>query len=274
MNAFNRLLELHVPVLAGGLAFFGAVSVFPLLALVLLFYGFVSTPDEAVVFVDSVKHLMPSDAHATISSELALLAGWAPHHVTPSIIVAIALITWSTMSGWKALISGVRLVAHEQSQISIAGFQFRSLLLSFLSIGAIVTAIVVFVLFARILAAPDAAADATAIPEPAWRRFRSELIVWGLASLGIYAALLTIYRVAISRANASLRHCSQGAAVGAFAWFIAISVFDYYAETASWRTIYGTLTGIIAFLFWFYISAYTALLGAAFAGSIKDTAEA
>jgi membrane protein len=271
LNSFYRLLEMHVPVLAGGLAFFGAISVFPLLALVLLCYGFLSTPADAIAFIDSVKHLMPKDAHPAISSELALLADWAPHHLTPSILLAIALITWSAMSGWKALIAGVRLVAHDHSQISIAGFQFRSLLLSFFSIGAIVTAIVVFVLFVRILAASESGAEIATPPAAGAKKIRLELAIWALASLGIYIALLMIYRVAISRSQASLRHCSQGAAVGALAWFIAITVFDYYAETASWRTIYGTLTGIIAFLLWFYISAYTALLGAAFAASMNES---
>ena len=271
-SSIERLFQIDVPVLAGGLAFYGVLSVFPSLALALLIYGFIASQLEVLAFAEATKHLLPHHAHRIVSDEFALLADWAPHHFTPGVVLGVALVAWSAMSGWKALISGIRVVSGERSHLSILGYQFQSLFLSFVFVGAIVTAILAFMIIVRILGTPiELSAPGQSIESG--KLIRLEVLIWTLASLGIYMALLTIYRVAISRSKASLADCAKGAAAATLAWFLAILAFDLYAESASWRTIYGALTGMIAFLLWFYISAYTALFGAAFAASLKQQRE-
>ncbi len=271
-TALNRLLELDIPVLAGGLAFYGVLSVFPTIALTLLAYGFVSSQAEAQLFARSLEDLLPHHAHRLISEEIARLSAWAPHHFSPGILIVTVVIVWSSMAGWKALISGIRVVAREDRPLTLVGYQARSLVLSFLFIGAIITSILLFFVLIRVLGVGASPASPMAFSgiDP----FRFELLIWGIASIGIYMALVTIYRTAISRARASLKDCAQGAAAGTIAWFLAISAFDFYAEFANWRTMYGALTGVIAFLLWFYVSAYAALFGAAYASSLAQIRKA
>lgn len=267
--AGRRLLELDIPVVAGGLAFFGVLSVFPSIALSLLLYGLISTPGEVQLLVDAIKHLVPHHAHTIISTEFRLLADWAVHHIGLGVALAVGLVAWSAMSGWKALISGIRLVTGEQHRLTMVGYQFQSLILSFVFVGAIAISAMVFILLVRVLGLP-ATGSANGLNFPlVSAHLREELLIWIVASIGIYFSLLTIYRVTISRGTASLPDCSKGAIAGAIAWFVSIAVFDLYAEKASWRSIYGTLTGVIAILLWFYVSAYAALFGAAYAASLR-----
>lgn len=269
--AGKRLLEWDIPVIAGGLAFFGVLSVFPSIGLALLLYSLFSTPDEAQLLADAIKHLVPHDAHRIISTEFRLLADWAAHHIGFGMALAVALVAWSAISGWKALISGVRLVTGEERRLTIVGYHFQSLVLSFVFVGAIAIGAMVFILLVRVLDfAPTVSVNGINI-SLVFKHFREELLIWMIASVGIYVSLLTIYRVTIPHGTASFPDCSKGAVAGAIAWFICIAVFDLYAEKASWRSIYGTLTGVIAILFWFYVSAYAALFGAAFAASLKRT---
>ena len=270
--AVVRLLELDVPVVAGGLAFFGVLSVFPSIALALLAYGLLAVPGEASLLANALKYLLPDAAHDIIMGEFRLLANWAAHHIGFGVGVTIALVLWSAMAGWKALISGIRLVTGEQRRLTIIGYQFQSFILSFLFIGAIAIAIMGFILLVRVVgyeAVVGAGASASN-----WSVLRAELIIWAFASLGIYIALFAIYRVAISRSKASSADCSTGALAGALAWFGCVAVFDLYAETAAWHTIYGRLAGSVAILLWFDVSAYAALFGAAYAAALKRVREA
>ena len=269
--AIVRLLGLDVPVVAGGLAFFGVLSVFPSIALALLAYGLLAVPGEASLLANAFKYLLPGAAHEIIVSEFRLLANWAAHHIGVGVGITIALVLWSAMAGWKALISGIRLVTGEQRRLTVIGYQFQSLMLSFLFIGAIAIAIMAFILLVRVVGYEAVMGDGAA--GSSWSVLRAELIIWALASLGIYGALFAIYRVAISRSKASLADCSLGAMAGAFAWFCCVAVFDLYAETAAWHTIYGRLAGSVAILLWFYVSAYAALFGAAYAAALKRARE-
>ena len=65
-----------------------------------------------------------------------------------------------------------------------------------------------------------------------------------------------------------------GTSAGMVLWFCCVAVFDLYAETAAWHTIYGRLAGSVAILLWFYVSAYAALFGAAYAAAQKRVREA
>jgi membrane protein len=265
--AVARLLELDVPVVAGALAFFGVLSVFPSVALALVVYGLVATPDEASLLADAIKRLLPQDTHLIIEGELRLLSDWAAHHVGFGVLASVLLVAWSAMAGWKALISGIRLVTAERRHLTMVGYQFQSFVLSFLFIGAIAVTIMIYIVLVRVLAAGEGAGSAVGPSILAY--VRAETVVWVVASIGIYIALLGIYRVAISRATASDADCARGALVGSVAWFLCVVAFDLYAEQAAWHTIYGRLAGSIAILLWFYVSAYAALFGAAVAAALK-----
>lgn len=267
--AVARLLELDVPVVAGGLAFFGVLSVFPSVALALVVYGLVATPDEASLLADAIKRLLPQDTHLIIESELRLLSDWAAHHVGFGVLASVLLVAWSAMAGWKALIAGIRLVTAERRHLTMVGYQFQSFVLSFLFIGAIAVAIMIYIVLVRVLATGGGEGAGGAAGPAVLAYVRAETVVWVVASIGIYIALLGIYRVAISRATASDADCARGALVGSVAWFLCVVAFDLYAEQAAWHTIYGRLAGSIAILLWFYVSAYAALFGAAVAAALK-----
>jgi membrane protein len=149
--AVVRLLELDVPVVAGGLAFFGVLSVFPSIALALLAYGLLAVPGEASLLANALQYLLPEAAHDIIMGEFRLLANWAAHHIGFGVGVTIALVLWSAMAGWKALISGIRLVTGEERRLTIIGYQFQSFILSFLFIGALAIAIMGFILLVRVV---------------------------------------------------------------------------------------------------------------------------
>jgi len=261
-HAADRLWQRDVPVLAGGLAFFGVLSIFPTLALAVLIYGFVSVPEETIALADTIKHVVPSRVYDLIVLELSALARSAPHHLTPAIMLATALTVWSSMSGWKALISGIYLVSGQKNQPGIVGYQFQSLLLSFLFIGIIVSAMLGYIVLVRIVSAESSSFARSPIDY-----IQTEMFIWCTAGVGICGGLLTIYRVTLARSTASTMDCLKGAIGGALTWILAIALFDLYAEKASWRSIYGALTGSIAFLLWLYVSAYAALFGAAIAAS-------
>ena len=83
-----------------------------------------------------------------------------------------------------------------------------------------------------------------------------------LAGLGLFA-LAVAYRLCPSREQPKWRWVSWGAATAMTLWIAASALFSWYVSSFdNYNKTYGTLGAIVVLLMWFYLSAYSVLLGA------------
>jgi len=84
----------------------------------------------------------------------------------------------------------------------------------------------------------------------------------GLAALAILALALT-YRFGLNRKKVHWRWITWGSVTAAVMWLIASFGFSWYVSAfESYDKIYGSLGAVVILLFWFWLTAFSALLGA------------
>ena len=87
---------------------------------------------------------------------------------------------------------------------------------------------------------------------------------WLVLGSAVVLAIGVIYRYGPARAPARKRWLSLGAVVAALLWLVASVLFSFYvANFADYNKTYGSLGAIMILLMWFYVGAFTVLLGAA-----------
>ncbi len=93
---------------------------------------------------------------------------------------------------------------------------------------------------------------------------------FGLGFAFLLFSFSSIYYLAPSESQ-KFRFFSLGGVLGAIAMVIATIGFNYYiANFANYNEIYGSLGGIIIYMFWLYISGFILLVGAEINASYYD----
>jgi membrane protein len=88
-------------------------------------------------------------------------------------------------------------------------------------------------------------------------------ISWPLLLLVFNLSLTCLYRYAPHRASAKWRWVTPGALVATLVWLAGSYLFNLYiTEYASYNETYGSMGGVVILLMWFYLTAFTILLGA------------
>jgi len=84
-----------------------------------------------------------------------------------------------------------------------------------------------------------------------------------LAFVVAVAGLNVLYRVAPSRHPIYSRWASAGSVVAAAGWILATAGLSIYiSRSSNLNATYGTLTGVIVLLLWFFLSGFAVLVGA------------
>jgi membrane protein len=91
-----------------------------------------------------------------------------------------------------------------------------------------------------------------------------ELFRWSLVVAVLFVGLGLLYRYGPNRRYARMGWVTPGAFVVVAFWLAMSAAFSaYVANFATYNEVYGSLGAVIALLFWFYLSAYLILVGAA-----------
>ncbi len=89
------------------------------------------------------------------------------------------------------------------------------------------------------------------------------LIRWVLLAAMLSAALAMIYKMAPHRSNPKFKWVSWGAVIATILWLIGSAAFSVYVENfGSYDKTYGSFAAVIILMLWFFLTAFSILLGA------------
>ena len=253
-RATVNFVEDRCTVLAAAISYFALFSLFPLTLLVVAVFGIVLRDSDVQQRVlDSIVDAIPVQA-PSIDNSLRALADLGP---TLSIVALIATL-WTS----SALASAVRSALDVVFDVEQPRPLLRAKLLDYvilLGVGALFLSSIVLTTGWQI---------AQTQADQRWGLFDGNLAwLWGLGAIAIPAVItflmfLLMYR-AMPHRSTRLRHVWPGALLAAVAFELAKAGFaTYVAHFANYDVIYGSLGGVIALLFWVYVSANILLFGA------------
>jgi membrane protein len=244
----------NMPIIAGGVAFFGFLSIFPALIALLSLYGLVATPETVARQVEDLSAQLPDAAAEIIEEQLNAIVANSGGALTLGLIVSILAALWSASGGVGNLITAVNLAYDEVETRNFVKLKLMSL---GLVLGSIVFVLVTFGLVAVVPAVLDA------LPLGVLGTILAQVVRWGLLLAVFAGALAVLYRVAPDRDAPRLRWVSLGAVVVTVVW-AAVSVgFSLYVDNfGSYDKTYGAIAGVIVLMLWLYLTCYLVLLGA------------
>jgi membrane protein len=245
----------QVPLLAGGVAFFGFLALFPALIATVLLYGLLVDPATVRDQVASVGDVLPGEARVLLLEQLESLTSTSSSALGIGLVISVVLALWSASGGIGNLITAINTAYDEEED---RGFIKRKALALGLTLAAV---IFLFVIIALVAVAP-AVLDSLVGSGPI--RWLLEAARWALLLVLIMAALAVLYRSSPDRDAPKIRWVTVGAGIATVLWIVASVGFSLYVDNfSSYGKTYGALAGVVVLMLWLWISAYAVLLGAA-----------
>ena len=112
-GAWRQSKQDHVSMLAGGVAFFTFLSIFPALLAVMTAYGLVTDPAQAAAQVRSVARGLPPSSRDVITNQLQNLTHAGSGALTVGLAVSLLAALWSASGGVTNLVKAVNLAYDE-----------------------------------------------------------------------------------------------------------------------------------------------------------------
>ena len=244
----------NMPIIAGGVAFFGFLSIFPTLIAMISIYGLVASPATVSKQVDNLAKNLPQSATELITTQLKDITDNSGGALTVGLIVSILAALWSASGGVSNLITAVNLAYDEVETRNFVKLKLTALALT---LGGIVVALVAFGLVAVVPAVINA------LPLGVVGTILAQIATY-VVLLAVFAgALAILYRVAPDRDAPRFRWVSLGSVIVTVLWAIVSLLFTFYVNNfGSYNKTYGAIAGVIVLMLWLYLTCYLVLLGA------------
>src|SRR4051794_39868128 len=244
----------NMPIIAGGVAFFAFLAIFPAMIAAISLYGLVASPETVAKTVNSFADGLPQDAQTLISQQLSNITDNAGGALTVGFIISILAALWSASGGVNNMITAVNLAYDEVEARGTIKLRLLSLALT---LGAIVFVLLTVGLVAVVPAVLNA------LPLGVFGTILAQVIRWVLLLAIMAGSLAVLYRVAPDRDAPKFRWVSLGSVVVTVVWAIVSLLFSLYVNNfGSYDKTYGAIAGVIVLMLWLYLTCYLILLGA------------
>ena len=244
----------NMPIISGGVAFFGFLAVFPGLIALISIYGLVASPASVARQVENLSTQLPQEAASLIKTQLTSIVDNSGSALTISLVVSILAALWSASGGMGNLITAVNLAYDEVETRNFVKLRALSLLLT---LGGIVFVLVTFGLIAVVPVVLNA------LPLGVVGTILAEIARWVLLLAVFAGALSVLYRVAPDRDAPRFSWVSLGSVVVTVIWaLVSVGFALYVNKFGSYDKTYGAIAGVIVLMLWLYLTCYLVLLGA------------
>jgi membrane protein len=244
----------NMPIIGGGVAFFGFLSIFPGLIALISIYGLVASPETVTQQIEDLSTQLPDEAAQLIGEQLTSIAANSGRALTVGLVVSILAALWSASGGVGNLVTAVNIAYDEVETRNF--LKLRGLSLG-LTLGAVAFVIVAFGLLAVVPVVLDA------LPLGIVGTILAHVVRWTLLLAMFAGSLAVVYRAAPDRDAPRFRWVSLGAVVATVLWALVSVGFSLYVDNfGSYDKTYGTIAGVIVLMLWLYLTCYLVLLGA------------
>ncbi len=244
----------NITQVAGGVAFFGLLSIFPAMGAFVSLYGLFSNVQMAEQQLNLLSGVLPDAALQMVGEQMLRLASTRHSGLGLAFVVSLIASLWSANAGVKALFSGLNIAFEETEKRNFLKLNLVSLTFT---LGALVF---LAIAFAAVVAAPIALAYLGYTPGG----FAvMSVLRWPLLLLAAIGGITLLYRYGPSRQRERWPWVSWGSVFAAVLWLAVSLLFSVYvAHFGSYDRTYGSLGAAVGFMSWLWISSIAILFGA------------
>ncbi|MFP4517835.1 MAG: YihY/virulence factor BrkB family protein [Oceanicaulis sp.] len=247
--------EENLSFIAGGVAFFGFLAIFPALGAAIMVWGLIADPDVIQTRLARFGEMMPPAAWEVISGQLERIASGDSAGLGIGAIIALTLAFWSSAKGARALIAAMNISYAEDDE---RNFIKSNLIALAFTVGGVFYAVATLILVGAL------PAILSAIALGAFAEAAIEAARWLVAVVLFALALSALYRYAPDRAaKPGWKLLAPGAVAATVLWIVASIGFSIYtANFADYNATFGALGSVAVLMLWMWISAFIVCFGA------------
>ena len=251
----DRMDKIHMGLIAAGVAFYAMFAVFPGLAAIIAFWGVWYDPTVIQDYVHVAEEFMPPEAMDILQAQVDALVSGGRTKLGWTTFVSFMVATIAARAGVNALVRGLNAAYGVRSHSTVFGFML-AYILTLAIVGIVfvglVTIVVVPIVLSLFKLGPFNAWLITALP-------------WGGMLLIVMIGIGILYRYGPNVRSPRTPIFTWGSLVATIAWGLASLAFSaYLGSFNSYNRVYGSIGAVVALLMWFYLGAFSVMLGAIF----------
>jgi len=248
----HKVAEDNLSIITAGVAFYGFLAIFPTMAALVSIFGLITSPVELQTYLHTAENFLPSEAMDLIRNELQRIIDAQGSRLGWGVVFGTLLGLWSAVRAMTAMFTATNVTYDEKEKRGFIRLRVTALSMA---LGAILFVIVSLGLIVG-LPLPSVLIGKTATPIIKYLR-------WPLLAGCCIVFLAMLYRHGPSRREPKWRWVTPGAIVATILWLVGSALFSFYVtHFASYNVTYGSLAVVVILMIWFYLSAYSILLGA------------
>lgn len=252
----RALFDMDTSLRCAGTAFFGFLSIFPAIAIVVFAYGLVADRALLQATLDSVQFVLPEAARSLLAERLLALTRQPAASLGLGLAVSLVVGLWSGSRGIDALVFAMSRLRGEPDRRGFLGA--LSMAVALLLAGSAFIAVAI----ATIAGLPSLV---SLLPIPSREQLLVLAIRWPVLLLLCFIVLAALYRWGPDRHPRRFRYIWPGALLSSVLWILAGLVFSIYVENfGNFEASFGPVSATVVLLLWLYNSAQIFVLGAAF----------
>lgn len=242
--------------LSAGLAFYTFLAITPLIAATVMVYGLVADVAMVRKQIAAVVDVVPADVARLLEEQLINIISTNAGVTGVALVIALFFAIYGAMRAAGGMMSALNIINEERETRSMVATTLRTGGLTLAAILLVLTGVLSGGVFAWLQ-------TQTSVYLGGATQFLFKLLTWTFAIALGSAGFALIMRYGPDRRPAKWRWLAPGALLATLLWLAVSFGFSLYvAYISNYSATYGSLSAIVVFLMWLFLSAYGVLLGA------------
>lgn len=252
----------RVTAVAGGITFFGLLSLFPAITAFVSIYGLVADPAAISGHLSLLESFLPQGALEIIRGQIQSITSSPGTALSLAGIAGLLIAFYSANGGMKALLSALNVAFFQTETRGVIRLNIVSMLFTLGGLVLIIMMLGVIAVIPILLEMlPLTSATSSLVGFIRWP------IMFGVLIL----ALAALYRWGPDAPDSRWRWISPGAVIAAVGLVLTSILFSWYAANfANYNETYGSLGAVIALMMWLWFASTVVLVGAEINSEIES----
>lgn len=260
MQVLKRVITMwgfhNLSLVGAGVAFFVFLALTPLIAATVMIYGLVADMETVKAQMQTIVEVAPADAASLIEKQLVGVVETSSGVTGIALVVALAFAIYGGMRAANGLIGALNIINQEHETRGFFKLTLRAIALTVAGIIIALTGILSGGVFAWLQ-------TQTSFILGPLTGMVFKILTWLCAIALGSAGFALIMRYGPDRKPAQWRWLTPGSVLATLLWILISFGFSFYvAYISDYNATYGSLSAIVVFLMWLFLSAYGVLFGA------------
>ena len=253
-RTWREIHDDNVTIVAAGVAFFTLLAIFPLITACLSIYAIFADPGQVENLTQGVNSVLPEQAWNILQAQIISVITAPNAGLGLGIAIGLMIALWSAGAGIRAVMRAMNIAYGEKETRSLA---------TFYGIASSMTLAVIIFVWLSLAVIVGVPAFLALMKLEGLTVGISRAIPW-LLLISVFAfSSGVLYRFGPSRRPAKKRWVMPGIIFTTVTWLVQSFAFSkFIAAFGNYNAVYGSLSAVIILLIWFWLTAYTVIVGA------------